>query len=219
MKKHMPLFAAVLLLCFAGGCYGPVLRVGDKFVPVKKYKGIKVLNLPGSVFKEIHYSTFGFDWDAKAGFLIPLQQNGLNTAFWASELTQAEKLYSVVFSAKKMRHYIQDPDIEVLKKYLVHSYQEIPGSKIKRLALEIKECDFKNQKAVRVYMETLETGRELYLREESYIFFDPLRPDTSIYQVSWSERGRKNDWKSQKAEVQGKRFTECFKLLDRKKEK
>ena len=100
------LFAAAAV-CFLSGCFGPVLKIGDKIVPLKNYKGVPVVSARNSIYKEIHYSTFGFDWNENDGFLIPVRQNSVNSAFWASKLTQAEKLYSVVCTAAKQRHYIK----------------------------------------------------------------------------------------------------------------
>ena len=217
MKTYMKIFSAALLAVFLCGCFGPVLQVGDRIVPLKNYNGVTVVNARNSIYKEIHYSTFGFDWDENDGFIIPVQQNSVNSAFWASKLTQREKLYSVVCTAARLRHYIQKPDIKILQQQLEHSYQQVPGSKIQRTALKMEQCSFKGQPAVYVYMENFEKGRDLYLREESYFFFDPLKPDTLIYEVSWSERGKKSDWRSPKAETQGRRFFECFKLLPAKK--
>ena len=217
MKTYMKIFSAALLAVFLCGCFGPVLQVGDRIVPLKNYNGVTVVSARNSIYKEIHYSTFGFDWDENDGFIIPVQQNSVNSAFWASKLTQREKLYSVVCTAARLRHYIQKPDIKILQQQLEHSYQQVPGSKIQRTALKMEQCSFKGQPAVYVYMENFEKGRDLYLREESYFFFDPLEPDTLVYQVGWSERGKKSDWKSPDAETQGRRFFECFKLLPAKK--
>ena len=213
MKIYTTVFFAAMLATLFCGCLGPVMQVGDKFVPVKTYQGVPVVNARNSIYKEIRYSTFAFDWDENDGFLIPVRKNSLNNAFWSSKLTQAEKLYSVVFTAGKMRHYLKQPDTNILQKYLENSYREIPGSKIRQTALKVEKCSFKENPAIRVYLETFEQGRNLYLREESYYFFDPRQPDTLIYQVCWSERGKKADWQSPAAETQGKRFLQCFKLL------
>ena len=219
MKIYVKIFFAALLANILCGCLGPVLQVGDRFVPVQNYQGVPVVSARNSIYKEIHYSSFGFDWDENNGFLIPIQQNSLNSAFWASKLTQKEKLYSVIFTAQRQRHYIQKPDIRILQKYLEAAYREVPGSKIQRTALKIEACKFKDIPAVYVHLETFEKGRDLYLREDSYYFFDPLQPDTLIYEVSWSERGKKSDWLSPAAEAQGKRFFQCFKLLPAKNDK
>lgn len=216
MKECMKIFFSILVAIFFCGCLGPVLQVGNPWVPVQNYNGIPVVSAANSIYKEIHYNTFGFDWDENDGFLIPVRENSLNNAFWSSKLTDKKKLYSVVFTAARQRHYIQKPDTVILYKYLEASYKEIPGSKIRRTALKMERCNFKGVPAVYVYMENFEKGRDLHLRKESYYFFDPLKPDTLIYEVSWSERGKKSDWKSPKAEVQGKRFFQCFKLLGEK---
>ena len=213
MKAYMKIFSAALLASFLSGCFGPVLQMGDRILPLRKHNGVPVVSARNPIYKEIHYSTFGFDWDENDGFLIPVRQNSLNSAFWGSKLTNAEKLYSVVCTAARQRHYIQKPDIKTLHQYLKDAYRQVPGSKIRRTALKMERSYFKNLPAVYVYLETFEKGRDLYLREESYYFFDPLQPDTLIYQVRWSERGKKSDWKSPKAETQGKRFFQCFKLL------
>jgi len=216
MNMTAKFFGVIAIAGCLCGCLGPVLRVGDRFIPLKNHHGVPVVSAPNSIYKEIHYSTFGFDWDEKDGFIIPPQRNSLNRAFWASELTRKEKLYSVLFTADKRRHYLQNPDIKTLKAYLEGAYRELPGSKIKRMALDMEQCKFKGEDAIRVYMETFEKGRDLYLREVSYYFFDPREPQNLIYTVSWSERGKKEDWRTHEAEVQGKRFLECFKLLPRK---
>ena len=213
MKTFAKIFSAALIAAFLCGCFGPILQVGDRIVPITNYQGVPVVSARNSIYKEIHYSTFGFDWDENDGFLIPVRQNSLNRAFWASKLTQKEKLYSVVCTAARQRHYIQKPDIKILQQYLEAAYRQVPGSKIRRTALKMEQCSFKGLPAVYVYLENFEQGRELYLREESYYFFDPIQPDTLIYEVSWSERGKKSDWKFPEAETQGKRFFECFKLL------
>ena len=205
-------FALVITTCLCG-CMGPVLQVGDTFVPVRKYKGVPVLSLRNSIFKEVRYSTFAFDWDENDGFIIPVRQNSLNKALWISDLTRAEKLYSVVFMASKQRHYIQKPDIKILQKYLENACRQLPGSKLKRTALKIEPREFKGIPALGVYMETFEEGRGLYMREESCYFFDPVQPDSFIYQISWSERGKEKDWRSPAAEKQGKYFFLRFKLL------
>ena len=217
MQMYKKILFAAAAVCFLSGCFGPVLQIGDRIVPLKNYKGVPVVSARNSIYKEIHYSTFGFDWNENDGFLIPVRQNSLNRAFWASKLTQTEKLYSVICTAAKQRHYIQKPETKILQQYLEYSYRQVPGSKIRRTALKIEQCYFKGVPAVYVYVETFEKGRDLYLREESYYFFDPIQPDTLIYEVSWSERGKKSDWKSPKAETQGRRFFECFKLLPAKK--
>ena len=217
MKMCVKIFFTALITIFFCGCFGPVLQVGDPWVPVQNYQGVPVVSAPDSIYKEIRYNTFGFDWDENDGFLIPVRDNSLNNASWGSKLTDKNKLYSVVFTAARQRHYIQKPDTGILLKYLEASYREIPGSKIRRTALKTEQTNFKGIPAVRVYMENFEQGRDLHLREESYFFFDPLQPDTLIYEVSWSERGKKSDWKSPKAEAQGKRFFQCFKLLGGKR--
>lgn len=217
MKAYIKIFSAALLASFLCGCFGPVLQMGDRIVPVRNCNGVPVVSARNSIYKEIHYSTFGFDWNENDGFIIPVRQNSLNHAFWASKLTQAKKLYSVVCIAAKQRHYIQKADKNKLQQYLEHSCRQVPGSRIQRIALKIEQCSFKGQPAVYVYLETFEKGRDLYSRAESYYFFDPLQPDTLIYHVCWSERGRKTDWKSPQAETQGRRFFKNFKLLPAKK--
>ena len=126
MKIYTTVFFAAVLATLFCGCLGPVMQVGDKFVPVKTYQGVPVVNARNSIYKEIRYSTFAFDWDENDGFLIPVRKNSLNNAFWSSKLTQAEKLYSVVFTAGKMRHCLKQPDTNILQKYLENSYREIP---------------------------------------------------------------------------------------------
>ena len=100
-----------------------------------------------------------------------------------------------------------------MQKYVENGCRQLPGSKIKRTALKIEPGHFKGIPALHVYMETFEEGRALALREESRYFFDPLKPDTFVYHIHWSERGKRSDWKSSEAEKQGKRFFQCFKLL------
>ena len=213
MKTMVKIFSVLLIAILLCGCLGPVLQVGDPFVPVRNYNGIPVASADNAIYKEIRYSTFGFDWDENDGFIIPVRRNSLNSAFWSSKLTRADKLYSVLFTAARQRHYMKNADVKNLQKYLEFTSQSPPGSKIKRIVLNIEPRSFKGVPAVYSYFETFEEGRELYLREESYYFFDPLQPDTLIYQVGWSERGKKADWKSPEAETQGKRFFQCFKLL------
>ena len=213
MKNGLKIFSAAIASLLLSGCFGPVLHIGDKVVPLKNHNGIPFISARSSIFKEIHYSTFGFDWNDKAGFLIPRRQNNVNYAFWISKHSQAKKLYTVVFTAEKHRHYIKKPEIPMLLKYLAHSYGEVPGSKIKRTVLKMEPGSFKGLPAVHVYLETFEAGRDLYLREESWFFFDPLQPAAQLYQVRWSERGRKSDWRLPEAETQGKLFFQSFKLL------
>ena len=217
MKRYIKLCFASAALCFFCGCFGPVLNMGDRIIPIKNHNGIPVVSARNPMFKEIHYSTFGFDWNEKDGFLIPRNANNVNYAFWWSTLSQAPKLYSVVFTAAKQRHYLKNTDLKQLQTYIADSYREVPVSKIKRTTFKTELSSFKGIPAVYVYLETFEEGRELYLREESIFFFDPLAPDTLIYQVRWSERGKKSEWRSTKAEIQGRRFFECFKLLPVKK--
>ena len=141
----------------------------------------------------------------------------MNNALWASVLNNEENLYSVLFFVRKERHYREKPDVNLLKTYLEHAYRQMPGSRIKRTAFKAEVCKFKGQDAVSVYMETFERGRNLYLREQSFYFFDPVQPETKLYHVAWSERGKAMDWKKSQAEAQGKRFLECFKLLPAEK--
>ena len=204
-------------LCVLTGCFNPVLNMGDKILPVKTVKGIRFVSARSPLIKAIHYSTFGFDWYETDGFLIPREANNVNNALWLSNLTRAEKLYSVLFTASKSRHYIKTPEIKLLQTYLTDACREVPNSKIKRTPLQIEPRLFKGIPAVYVYLETFEEGRDLYLREESYYFFDPLTPDTQLYRIRWSERGKKSDWKSPQAEIQGRCFFERFKLLSVKK--
>ena len=208
---YIKIFFAAAAACFLCGCFGPVLQVGDKIVPVKHHNGVPFITAPRSIYKELHYSTFGFDWNED--FLLPRLHNNKDRAFWVSKLTRADKLYSVVCTAEKERHYLQKPEVKILQQYLKNSYRQVPGSKIRITALKIESCRFKGLPAVHAYMETFESGRELYLREESYYFFDPLQPDTRLYQVRWSERGRQNDWRSPAAEALGRGFFKNFKLL------
>ena len=216
-KMYIRNFFAVTALCFLCGCFNPVLRIGDNIVPLRNYNGVPCISARSPIHKEIHYSTFGFDWDEKDNFFIPRKQNSVNRALWISKRTQAEKLYTVVAVAEKQRHYIQKPDIKVMQQYLESTYRPVPGSKIKLTELKMEPGNFKGVPAVYVYMETFEVGRELCLREESYYFFDPAQPEVWLYKVGWSERGKKSDWRSPEAEIQGRRFFHCFKLLSEKK--
>ena len=217
MRKMFFLLSLAAVMVCSSGCLGPVLYVGDRFVPLKNYKGIQVVDARNSVYKEIHYQGFGFDWDEKDGFIIAPRSNSLNNALWASVLNNEENLYSVLFFVRKERHYREKPDVNLLKTYLEHAYRQMPGSRIKRTAFKAEVCKFKGQDAVSVYMETFERGRNLYLREQSFYFFDPVQPETKLYHVAWSERGKAMDWKKSQAEAQGKRFLECFKLLPAEK--
>ena len=213
MKNGVKILSGTVIALVLSGCFGPVLHIGDKIVPLKNHNGIPFISARSSFFKEIHYSTFGFDWKEKDGFLIPRDQNNVNYAFWISKHFQSQKLYTIVFTAEKQRHYIKKTEIPVLMKYLAHAYRFVPGSKIKLSTLKIEPGSFKGLPAVYVYMETFESGRNLHLREESWYFFDPLQPDTHLYQVRWSERGRESEWRSTEAETQGRQFFKCFKLL------
>ena len=85
MKNGLKIFSAAIASLLLSGCFGPVLHIGDKVVPLKNHNGIPVISARSSIFKEIHYSTFGFDWNDKAGFLIPRRQNNVNCAFWISK--------------------------------------------------------------------------------------------------------------------------------------
>ena len=192
MKNCVKMFSGAVIVLLLAGCFGPVLHIGDKVVPLRNRNGVPFISARSPLFKEIHYSTFGFDWNGQ--FLLPRQQNSVNYAFWVSKLTAGEKLYSVVCTAERQRHYLAKPDMSSLQKYLESSYRQTPGSKIKVTALKMEHGLFKGLPAINVYMETFEVGRELCLREESYYFFDPAQPEVWLYKVGWSERGKKSDW-------------------------
>lgn len=215
MANCIKILCASVIVCFLCGCFGPVLRIGDKIVPIRYHNGVPFITARSSVFKEIHYSTFGFDWNGQ--FLLPRQQNSVNYAFWVSKLTAGEKLYSVVCTAERQRHYLAKPDMSSLQKYLESSYRQTPGSKIKVTALKMEHGLFKGLPAINVYMETFEEGRELYLRDEAWYFFDPLQSENFLYELRWNERGRKSDWKFPEAEKVGKDFFKSFKLLPAEK--
>ena len=212
--------AALITILLLAGCNpSPVLKVGDPNVRLKNHRGTMVVDAPNSVYREIRYRGFGFDWNENDGFLIRPEDNSPDRALWGSILRQKDKNYTVLFFAEKQPHYLQKADIELLREYMKHAYRANPASKIKLLKLTVEECKFKDRDAVEVYMETFEAGRELYLLAHSLYFFDPVQPERFIYHLAWSERGKKKDWRSPEAEKQGKRFFESFKLLPKEERK
>ena len=154
MKRYIKLCFASAALCFFCGCFGPVLNMGDRIIPIKNHNGIPVVSARNPMFKEIHYSTFGFDWNEMDGFLIPRNANNVNYAFWWSTLSKmnsffAEKdiktisfLYNTAFVVEDFivcgsRGWYQDEDSVKAKHDC--NYEKIIARECIRLQLSLDE--------------------------------------------------------------------------------
>lgn len=217
MKLHI-LIAAIAALFLLCGCPGPAVIVGEPVMTVMDKNGKPYVFAPSEYYNEIRYQGFSFDWNDQEKFRIYPRFNTPFEAHWSSELADASKMHTIFGMVERNPHYLTRTDQEALRLYAERCYTPAPFSKLKLLKLDIEKCTFKDQQAVKVYVENFEAGRKLYTHNTVYIFPCPVSPKTHIYFVSWSERGRKENFKTPEVIRQGELFFKNFRLHPVKKD-
>ena len=204
--------AACLLTLLLTGCFGPVIVVGE-FAPMQRDAGGRpYIHAPSGIYNEIRYKDFSFAWNEKDNFRIYPSENTVTHAIWRSLLADPAKMQSAFGEAVKSRHSQSRTDQEALEAYARQCYTPPQFSKFKLLKLETEKCVFNGREAVRVYNETYEKERDLYMANTAYCFACPDEPEKYLYFVVWSERSRKADFRRPEIIRQGELFFKNFRL-------